>query len=42
LQDINFFGVEVVVRNWPLDTDKAIAIVARRIHTFLADYGAGA
>jgi AcrR family transcriptional regulator len=39
LQDINNFGIEAVVRGWDLDTDVAIAILARRIRTFLRDYG---
>jgi AcrR family transcriptional regulator len=37
LQDINNFGMEAVVRGWDLNTDMAIAILARRIHTFLKD-----
>jgi AcrR family transcriptional regulator len=35
LQDINNFGIEVVIRNWDLDTSKATLILARRIHDFL-------
>jgi AcrR family transcriptional regulator len=39
LQDIHSFAIEAVVRQWDLDTDIAIAILARRIRTFLRDYG---
>lgn len=39
LQDINNFGIEAVIRGWDLDTDMAIAILARRIRAFLSEYG---
>ena len=39
LQDIHNFGIEAVIRQWDLDTDIAIAILARRIRAFLSAYG---
>jgi AcrR family transcriptional regulator len=40
LQDIHSFAIEAVVRQWDLDTEMAIGILARRIRAFLRDYGA--
>jgi AcrR family transcriptional regulator len=40
LQDIHSFAIEAVVRQWNLDTEMAIAILARRIEAFLRGYGA--
>ena len=39
LQDIHNFAIEAVVRQWDLDTDMAITIIARRIRAFLRNYG---
>ena len=39
LQDVNNFGIEAVVRGWDLDTEMAIAILARRIRAFLSEHG---
>jgi AcrR family transcriptional regulator len=38
LRDVHNFAIEAVVRGWNLDTDMAIAILARRIRAFLRDY----
>jgi len=35
LQDINYFGIEAVIRNWDLDTAKATTILASRIRDFV-------
>ena len=40
LQGINNFGIEAVARNWDLDTDIAVGVLARRIRAFLTDYAA--
>lgn len=35
MQDINYFGMGAVIRNWELDTDKAALILAGRIRDFI-------
>ncbi|HTJ64356.1 MAG TPA: TetR/AcrR family transcriptional regulator [Alphaproteobacteria bacterium] len=40
LQDINYFGHEVVSRQWGLDTSKATLILATRIRDFIRAYRA--